>query len=43
MAHYKSPKYIKFVKEYPLTVTGKVQKYIMRDELKKEVEEGKAD
>lgn len=32
MAHFKVPKYVHFVKEYPLTVTGKVQKYKMREE-----------
>lgn len=31
IAHYKLPKYIKFVDEFPMTVTGKIQKYKMRD------------
>jgi fatty-acyl-CoA synthase len=31
IAHYKIPRYIKFVTDYPLTVSGKVQKYIMRN------------
>ena len=31
IAFYKIPKYVKFVEEYPLTVSGKVQKYIMRN------------
>lgn len=31
IANYKIPKYVKFVSEYPLTVSGKVQKFIMRD------------
>jgi fatty-acyl-CoA synthase len=38
IAHYKVPKYIRFVDEFPMTVTGKVQKFVMRrimiDELK---------
>ncbi|MGZ2743209.1 AMP-binding protein [Burkholderia stagnalis] len=38
IAHYKIPRYIRFVDELPMTVTGKVQKFIMRqrmiDELK---------
>ncbi|WP_434718086.1 AMP-binding protein [Paraburkholderia sp. A1BS-2L] len=38
IAHYKIPKYIRFVDEMPMTVTGKVQKFVMRsrmiDELK---------
>ena len=31
IAHFKIPRYIKFVDAFPMTVTGKVQKYIMRD------------
>ena len=31
IAHFKIPKYIKFVKEFPTTVTGKIQKYKMRE------------
>ena len=31
IANYKIPKYVKFVTEYPLTVSGKVQKFILRD------------
>jgi fatty-acyl-CoA synthase len=31
IAHYKVPKYVAFVDEFPMTVTGKVQKYKMRD------------
>ena len=31
IAHYKIPKYIEFVDEFPMTVTGKIQKFIMRD------------
>jgi fatty-acyl-CoA synthase len=30
IAHYKVPKYIRFVNEFPMTVTGKVQKFVMR-------------
>ena len=32
IAHYKVPRYVKFVDEFPMTVTGKVQKFKMRDE-----------
>ncbi len=32
IAHYKIPRYIKFVDAFPMTVTGKVQKFIMRAE-----------
>ena len=31
IAHYKIPRYIEFVDEFPLTVTGKVQKFKLRD------------
>jgi fatty-acyl-CoA synthase len=31
IAHYKVPKYVLFVDEFPMTVTGKVQKFKMRD------------
>lgn len=31
IAHYKVPRYVKFTDEFPLTVTGKVQKFIMRE------------
>ena len=30
IAHYKIPHYIHFVKEYPMTATGKMQKFIMQ-------------
>ncbi|WP_227992807.1 AMP-binding protein [Shewanella sp. YLB-07] len=31
IAYFKVPRYIKFVTEYPMTVTGKIQKFKMRD------------
>ncbi len=31
IAHYKIPRYFKFVDSYPMTVTGKVQKFKMRE------------
>jgi fatty-acyl-CoA synthase len=31
IAHYKIPRYVKFVSEFPMTVTGKIQKYKMRE------------
>ncbi|MDO8682718.1 MAG: AMP-binding protein [Armatimonadota bacterium] len=31
MAYFKIPKYIKFVTEFPMTITGKIQKYKMRE------------
>jgi fatty-acyl-CoA synthase len=30
IAHYKIPRYVKFVDAFPMTVTGKVQKFKMR-------------
>ncbi len=32
IAHFKIPHYIQFVDGFPMTVTGKVQKFVMRDE-----------
>jgi fatty-acyl-CoA synthase len=31
IAHYKIPRYIRFVSEFPMTITGKVQKFLMRE------------
>ncbi len=31
IAHFKIPRYIWFVEEFPMTVTGKVQKFRMRE------------
>ena len=33
IAHYKIPRYIEFVDGFPMTVTGKVQKYLMRRQM----------
>jgi len=33
IAHYKIPRYIKFVDGFPMTVTGKIQKFKMRQEM----------
>ena len=32
IAHYKVPRYVRFVDEFPMTVTGKVQKFKMREQ-----------
>ena len=37
IAHFKVPKHIRFVEEFPLTVTGKVQKFKMREVMELEV------
>ncbi len=41
LAHFKIPKYIRFVDEYPMTVTGKVQKYLIRESMAEELEQKK--
>ena len=33
IAHYKIPRYVEFVGGYPMTISGKVQKYLMREEM----------
>jgi fatty-acyl-CoA synthase len=33
IAHYKIPAYVCFVDEFPMTVTGKVQKYLIRQSM----------
>ena len=35
IAHYKVPRYVHFVDEFPMTVTGKMQKFLMRDAMEK--------
>lgn len=37
IANYKIPRYVKFVDGFPMTVTGKVQKFLMREESIKEL------
>ena len=42
IAHFKIPKYIWFVEEFPMTVTGKLQKFRMREmAIKKMTQQGK--
>ncbi len=31
IAHYKIPRYVRFTRDYPMTITGKVQKFKMRE------------
>ena len=31
IAHYKVPRYVHFTDEFPMTVTGKIQKYLLRE------------
>jgi fatty-acyl-CoA synthase len=37
IAHYKVPRYVRFVDSFPLTISGKVQKYLMREHLRTEL------
>ena len=37
ITHFKVPRHVRFVSEFPMTVTGKIQKFIMRDEMQKEL------
>jgi fatty-acyl-CoA synthase len=38
IAHYKVPRYVRFVDAFPLTVSGKVQKYLMREQVRKDLD-----
>lgn len=40
IAHYKIPKYVVFLTEYPLTVSGKVQKFILKNQFEDMKEKG---
>jgi fatty-acyl-CoA synthase len=33
IAHYKVPRYVVFVDAFPMTVTGKIQKYLLREQI----------
>jgi fatty-acyl-CoA synthase len=37
IAHYKVPRYVKIVDAFPMTVTGKIQKFVMREETIREL------
>ncbi|WP_271898580.1 AMP-binding protein [Candidatus Phyllobacterium onerii] len=37
IAHYKVPRYVRFVEAFPLTVTGKIQKYLIRKQMAEEL------
>ena len=37
IAHFKVPQHIRFVEQFPMTVTGKIQKYLMREEMSREL------
>ncbi len=42
IAHFKVPQHIRFVDEFPMTVTGKIQKFVMRDAMAAELSQKKA-
>ena len=42
IAHFKIPRYIKFVDSFPTTATGKVQKFVMRQLMEEELRLGDA-
>jgi fatty-acyl-CoA synthase len=42
IAHFKIPRYVRFVEDFPLTVTGKVQKFKMRELAIEELQLGQA-
>lgn len=37
ITHFKIPRHVRFVDEYPMTVTGKVQKFVMREMMAREL------
>jgi fatty-acyl-CoA synthase len=37
IAHYKIPRHVKFVDDFPMTVTGKIQKFAMREQMIREL------
>jgi fatty-acyl-CoA synthase len=37
IAHYKVPHHVRFVDSFPLTISGKVQKYLIRQQLRAEL------
>jgi len=38
LAHFKIPRYVRFMEEFPMTVTGKVKKFVLREQLSNELE-----
>jgi fatty-acyl-CoA synthase len=37
IAHYKVPRYVRFVEAFPMTVTGKIQKFLIREAMIEEL------
>jgi fatty-acyl-CoA synthase len=40
ITHFKIPRYVRFVDEFPMTVTGKMQKFVMREQMAAELDGG---
>ena len=40
ITHFKIPRYVRFVDEFPMTITGKIQKFVMREQMEAELEPG---
>jgi fatty-acyl-CoA synthase len=40
ITHFKIPRHVRFVETFPMTVTGKVQKFVMRDAMAAELAQG---
>ena len=40
LARYKAPKYVVFVDEFPMTTSGKIQKFVLRDRITEMLESG---
>ena len=38
IAHYKVPRYIRFVEAFPMTVTGKIQKFKIRETMMQQLQ-----
>jgi fatty-acyl-CoA synthase len=43
IAHYKIPRYVEVIEEFPLTVTGKVRKVELRDQARERVGSGRSE
>jgi fatty-acyl-CoA synthase len=37
IAHFKIPRYIRFVDRFPTTATGKIQKFLLREQMTREL------
>jgi fatty-acyl-CoA synthase len=40
VAHFKVPRHVRFVEAFPMTVTGKMQKFLMRTQMQQELRGG---